>query len=196
MLDAIKKQMAQTQPNQIKEPVKTKGRVRRYITLLLLLGIVATAFYAIYKINQFFESNKLVFQNPVSLGIYATIYIAKREKPATVTLVQEIKANSPLNEIQQYICDKFGNDCKLALAVQKAENGTMQCDRFNINKNGTVDFGVFQINTVHLKKGYKISDLIDCKKNVDIAYEIYSQQKGFQAWVAYTNGNYKKFLIN
>ena len=194
MLDVIKKQMTQTQPNQIKHPVKTKGRVKRYIKLLLLLGIVATAFYGVYKINQFFENNKLVFQSPIRLGVYTPVYVTKREKPETVTLVQEVKANSPLNEIQQYICDKFGTDCKLALAVSRAENGTMQCDRFNINSNGTVDFGVFQINTVHLKKGYKLADLIDCKKNVDIAFEIYSQQKGFQAWVAYTNGNYKKFL--
>lgn len=177
--------------------VKPKGRVKRYFILIALAALVGISFYGMYKINQFFESNKLVFQSPVKVGFYAPVYIAKREKPEVVTIVQEItgiKPNSPLNDIQQYICDKFGKDCKLALAVAKAENGTMQCDRFNINSNGTVDFGVFQINTVHLKKGYKISDLIDCKKNVDIAFEIFSQQKGFQAWVAYNNGNYKKFM--
>lgn len=194
MNQELKQLMEETDPKP--EAKKTKGRAKRYFALIGLLVIVASSFYGMYKVNQFFEGHKLVFQSPVRVGIYSPVYIAKREKPEAVTLIEQVKANSPLNELQQYICDKFGPDCKTALAVQKAENGSGQCDRFNINTNGTVDFGVFQINTVHLKKGYKLADLIDCKKNVDIAFEIYSQQKGFQAWVAYNNGNYKKFLIN
>lgn len=188
---SLNSEIEEFKQRQVRQP---KGRLKRYLILLTLTTLVGLAFYGTYKINQFFENNKLVFQSPISLSFNAPLFVAPREKPKAVTIVKEIKGNSPLNELQQYICDKFGSDCKLALAVAKAENGTMQCDRFNINSNGTVDFGVFQINTVHLKKGYKISDLIDCKKNVDIAFEIFSQQKGFQAWVAYNNGNYKKFM--
>jgi hypothetical protein len=153
------------------------------------VAIISTVFYGAYLINKFFETNQLVFRSPVKFGIYSPVLITKRQKLEVIK-----NLNSPLNEIQQYICEKFGADCKVALAVQKAENGTMQCDRFNINTNGTVDFGIFQINTIHLKKGYKISDLVDCKKNVDIAFEIYRQQKGFQAWVGYTNGSYRKYI--
>lgn len=105
---------------------------------------------------------------------------AKEVDPATMTT-------------EDYICYKFGPDCKMALAVSQGENGTRQCDRFGVNTNKTIDVGVFQINSVHLKKGYTLTDLSDCHKNVDIAFEIYSAQ-GWSPWVAYTNGSYKKFL--
>jgi hypothetical protein len=94
---------------------------------------------------------------------------------------------------EEYICWKFGKDCQLALAVSQAENGSRQCDRFGVNTNKTIDFGVFQINTVHLKKGWTIAELIDCHKNVDYAYEIY-QAQGFNPWVAFWSDSYKRFL--
>jgi len=81
----------------------------------------------------------------------------------------------------------------MALAVSQAENGTRQCDRLNVNNNKTVDVGIFQLNSIHFKKGYTLTDFIDCKKNVEIAYEIYKKQ-GWTPWVAYKNGSYKKFL--
>lgn len=81
----------------------------------------------------------------------------------------------------------------MALAVSQAENGTRQCDRMNWNTNKTVDFGVFMINTVHLKKGYTITDLTNCHKNVDIAYTIY-KSSGWTPWVVYNTNAYKKYL--
>lgn len=81
----------------------------------------------------------------------------------------------------------------MALAVSHAENGTRQCDRFGVNNNKTIDVGLFQINSIHLKKGYKLSDVMDCDKNIKIALEIFKRQ-GWKPWVAYTNGAYKKFI--
>lgn len=95
--------------------------------------------------------------------------------------------------VEDKICKAFGKDCKLALAVSQAENGTRQCDRLNVNTNKTADIGLFQINTIHLKKGYSLKDLMDCDKNIEVALTIYKRQ-GWNPWVAYTNGSYKKFL--
>ncbi|MDQ3816096.1 MAG: hypothetical protein M3362_00210 [Acidobacteriota bacterium] len=82
----------------------------------------------------------------------------------------------------------------MALAISQAENGSRKCDRASKpNKNGTIDYGVFQINSVHLKKGWKLSELKDCYKNVDYAYEIY-KASGWNPWSTYKNGAYKKFL--
>lgn len=85
----------------------------------------------------------------------------------------------------------FGKkNAKLALAVSQAENGTRQCDRKGgPNKNGTFDWGVFQLNDVHQSKG----NLKDCTENIKIAKQIFDRQ-GWSPWVAYQNGNYKKFL--
>ena len=60
--------------------------------------------------------------------------------------------------------------------IQHLENGTEQCDRFHVNTNGTIDVGLMQINSVHLKNGVSLSDLVDCHKNVDIAYALYKKQ--------------------
>lgn len=108
-------------------------------------------------------------------------------------LVKETKAEK-LSELDNYICEKFGNECNIAVAISKAENGTRVCDRVSPkNKNGTYDIGVFQINTIHLKH-YSLSDMKNCRKNVDIAYKIRQSWGNWNAWSAYKNGSYKKFL--
>lgn len=59
----------------------------------------------------------------------------------------------------------------------------------NYNTNGTVDKGLWQINSVHGYKGNMFNPLT----NARAAVKIYKKQ-GLGAWVAYTNGSYKKFL--
>jgi hypothetical protein len=83
----------------------------------------------------------------------------------------------------------------MALAVSQAENGTRQCDRINVNNNKSVDVGIFQLNSIHFKKGYTLKDFADCKQNIQIAYSIFKQQ-GWTPWSAYNNNSYKKFLQN
>lgn len=43
----------------------------------------------------------------------------------------------------------------------------------------TVDYGLFQINSVHK---YPLADLIDCHKNIQIAKTIFAQQRNWSAW--------------
>lgn len=82
----------------------------------------------------------------------------------------------------------------MALAISQAENGTRQCDRVSpANKNGTHDTGVFQINDVHLKKGYTREQFKDCDINIQIAYDIF-KASGWHAWSTYKNKSYIKFL--
>ena len=79
---------------------------------------------------------------------------------------------------------------RIALAVSKAENGTRQPDRFNINTNGTIDIGIFQINSVHFKReGCSLAEIVDAYKNVDCAYQIW-QEQGWNPWVAFTTNKY------
>lgn len=83
----------------------------------------------------------------------------------------------------------FGNDSRTALAVAKAESG-LRCTARNENTNGTADHSVFQINDVHKKRG----NLDDCEENIKIAYKIFKEQGGFQAWVAYLRGRHLVFM--
>jgi hypothetical protein len=68
------------------------------------------------------------------------------------------------------------------------------CEIYHYNTDGTLDWGYFQINTVHLTRpGLNLRDLLDCRANIDFAYQLYLE-RGFQPWSTYNNGAYRKFL--
>jgi hypothetical protein len=99
-----------------------------------------------------------------------------------------------LTAYQQYACNRFGSACRVALAIQRAENPKGACEIYHYNSDGTLDWGYFQINTVHLTRaGLNLRDLLDCRANIDLAYQFY-QERGFQPWSTYTNGAYRRFL--
>jgi hypothetical protein len=96
--------------------------------------------------------------------------------------------------VEKQICKIFGKDCKMALAISQAENGSRKCDRVSKpNKNGSLDIGVFQINyNAHQNKG-TLKDLMDCTTNIKIAKQIFDAS-GWNAWSVYKSGLYKKYL--
>ncbi len=68
------------------------------------------------------------------------------------------------------------------------------CEIYRYNADGTLDWGYFQINTVHLQRpGVNLRGLLDCKVNIDFAYQLY-QERGFSAWTTYNTGAYLKFM--
>lgn len=114
--------------------------------------------------------------------------------PPKVTGDARVYMHEP--EILEYICPKMGQrDCTIFMAVLKAENGTHECTRDNrgLNRNGSVDIGLAQINWKPGNPWHTYEQLQDCKYNLDVALEMYSR-RGFQPWYAYTKGAYKKFL--
>ncbi len=99
-----------------------------------------------------------------------------------------------LTPYQAYACGKFGQACRVALAIQRAENARGDCEVYHYNSNGTLDWGYFQINTVHLQRpGLNLRDLLSCKANIDFAYQLYLE-RGFAPWSTYNNGAYLKYL--
>jgi hypothetical protein len=101
----------------------------------------------------------------------------------------------PLSAWQEYACRKFGSDCRIALAIQRAENPQGKCETYHYNSDGTLDWGYFQINTVHLKRpGLNLRDLLGCKSNIDFAYQLFQEKGGFTPWSTYNSGRYRQFL--
>lgn len=94
-------------------------------------------------------------------------------------------------EIADYIKSKDW-DYDIAIRVAKSEdfwNLTHHfiVDRIHHNTNGTTDYGVFQINSVH---GVG-EEMFSYKKNIDKAYEIYKDWgNSWQPWSAFKNGSY------
>ena len=94
-------------------------------------------------------------------------------------------------DIESLIRAAFPEHPDIMIAIAKAESG-MNHKAVNMNRNGSTDIGLFQINSIH---GYDETDLLDPMKNIEAARKIYANQ-GFGAWVAYKNGSYKKFLTD
>lgn len=166
------------------------------VGVVVALVLLVAGTFALYQINKFFEVNTLKFQSPVQ----KPIWIEKRpevvHKPSAIYEAMAATRKPEYKDpIDQYICTKFGTACDIAVRVARAENGTGQCDRVNQNKNGSIDIGRFQINSLHLKR-FPLAKVVECKGNVDVAFQIYTEQGGFQAWVAYTNGSYLKVDLN
>lgn len=74
-----------------------------------------------------------------------------------------------------------------ACRVMLAESGGRP-EATHINRNGTKDIGLFQLNEVHAKKvGGIIESLYDVQTNIKLAGAIY-QRQGWNPWVVCKNG--------
>jgi len=82
----------------------------------------------------------------------------------------------------------FGVEAETALAVMKAESNG-KADAVHYNNNGSIDRGIFQINSIH---GYSESQLLNPKDNIRLAYQIFKKQ-GWQGWSAYNSGAYLRY---
>jgi hypothetical protein len=157
--------------------------------LLLVVGA-----FAVYWTLEIHARYTFSLQSPVRLHFEWPLVIARRTNSADAYAAQ-LDQRRPLSAYQQYTCLKFGAACRVALAIQRAENPEGKCETYHYNSDGTLDWGYFQINTIHLQRpGLNLRDLLDCRANIDFAYRLYSERQGFSAWSSFNNGTYRKFL--
>ena len=152
--------------------------------------VIATAFLWWFH-NQYTVSP----QSPLLIGFQWPLVIADRVRSDGAQGAQADQHGRRLSAWQEYACRKFGPQCRVALAIQRAENPQGKCEIYHYNSDGTLDWGYFQINTVHLKRpSLNLRDLLDCKANIDFAYQLYVERGGFTPWSTYNSGRYKTFI--
>jgi len=161
----------------------------RLLALLLLsavgIGVATVVLQAQYTFT---------LQSPFRIRFQWPLVIAARSSPQEAGAAQADQSGRRLTAYQQYACNKFGLACRIALAVQRAENPRGACETYHYNSDGTLDWGYFQINTVHLKRaGVNLRDLLNCKANIDFAYKLYTE-RGFEPWTTFNSGAYRQFL--
>jgi hypothetical protein len=138
----------------------------------------------------------ITLRSPVRVGLQSPIVFVPRTWQNDGSEIQADQFGHRLTAYQQYACNKFGSVCRIALAIQRAENPKGDCEIYHYNSDGTLDWGYFQINTVHLKRaGVNLRGLLDCRANIDFAYQLYTE-RGFEPWTTYRNGDYRRFLRN
>ena len=79
----------------------------------------------------------------------------------------------------------FGNRAGEAKKIISCENSSATSSRVNLNKNGTADFGPFQINSIHAKR-FGTKFMVDPIENVRVAYKIY-QEQNWRPWFSSNN---------
>ncbi len=136
----------------------------------------------------------VAWQSPINLTFQMPVAITERELSGAAAEV-EADQHRRLSAWQQYACRKFGADCRVALAIQRAENPQGKCEIYHYNTDGTLDWGYFQINTVHLQRpGLNLRDLLDCKANIDFAYALFRERGDFSPWSTFKSGAYLRFM--
>ena len=84
-----------------------------------------------------------------------------------------------------------GKNLVIAIAVAMAESGGDPNAINTANKDGSIDRGLWQINSVHTQ--FQQSRLFDPAYNAFAAFQISGGSNWFP-WASYTNGRYQKFL--
>jgi hypothetical protein len=163
-------------------PARTWGL---FSLLAVVIGLASAVLQARYTFT---------LQSPVRVRFQWPLVIAPRSSAEEEGAARADQFGRRLTAYQQYACNKFGPACRIALAVQRAENPRGACEIYHYNSDGTLDWGYFQINTVHLRRaGVNLRDLLDCKSNIDFAYQLYTE-RGFQPWTTFNTGAYRQFL--
>lgn len=120
-------------------------------------------------------------------------------KPKVEEQEKRISSSLPQGSVEKKIRALFGKDADLAIAIAKAESG-MRCEAVGDGHIAYMQdgieygksYGVFQIR--HLPGRPAPSYLADCDQNIEYAYGMFKAQGHFNAWSAYTNGSYQKFI--
>jgi hypothetical protein len=176
-------------PRRSKRSAPSRSLSPVFAGVVLLVAVIAT-----FAILIFRDRYTLSLQSPVRVHWQWPFVVAAKVPGGDAIEAQADQFGHHLTAYQQYACNKFGPECRIALAIQRAENPRGACEIYHYNTDGTLDWGYFQINTVHLTRpGLNLRDLLDCRANIDFAYQLY-RERGFQPWSTYNNGAYRRFL--
>jgi len=106
---------------------------------------------------------------------------------------------SPNKQVSQLFKKYFPKqeEARIMRAISLAESHGKQTAVNTKNRNGSIDFGFFQINTIHKKKGETVAQfnqrMCDLEANFKEARRILDTQ-GLTAWSTYTNKKYLTYL--
>lgn len=84
-----------------------------------------------------------------------------------------------------------GDTLVRAVAVALAESGGIPANQ-NTNTNGSVDRGLWQINSVHSQ--YDYAKLYDPQYNANAAWQISNQGQNWHPWTTFNTGAYLQFI--
>lgn len=113
-----------------------------------------------------------------------------------VVAVAAVKVAQPTNCADyRGLVAQYAWNVDVAMAVMQAESGCNPIrDNAGLNRDGSVDYGLFQVNSVHAAMvGGDLEKLRDPATNVRIAFAVYSGS-GWRAWSVFNSGSYLRYM--
>ena len=178
-------------------------------TLHFFIGMILTTTFA-WSIQQgadIARANEGVVANNEMLGGYSQTTTATPSP--TVTPVSELFTNTPeelklfteqksqgsleseKEQIIKYIVEVFGEHAPEAFNVLFCENRNLNPHATNHNRNGTIDRGIFQLNSAY----WGGEENFDWKTNIDKAYMIFERaNKTWKPWTCSHRIGQKNYL--
>ena len=166
-----------------------KTKILVFLLLFIIFEYLNYKFWSNYTVQSpiiIKLQNPIIKKKGVSDNKQKTEKSQKRAKFGQILAkTKEVETGKEFRPELEAIYIYFGKDIT-AYAISLAESG-LNCQR--ISK--TNDYGLFQINQVHLPK-FK-EDKFNCWENARVARQIYNAS-GWNAWVVYSTGVYKNYL--
>src|SRR5215510_13175757 len=101
---------------------------KRWIEFALLAAAIAGAITAVVTSHY-----TVSFRSPLRIRLQWPVVFAPRTSPEVSGEAQADQFGHRLTAYQQYACNKFGSACRIALAVQRAENPRGDCEICHYN---------------------------------------------------------------
>lgn len=164
--------------NQFKKQPRLRGIILSFPFWLTvaLLGLIAAIIWRFRGALFVFS----VYAITISF-LFLSVPTLFAEAPKTAqALTSPSVVDHPLSEHDQivaYIKQVFGDQASNAFKILSCENPHLNPDATGHNTNGTIDSGIFQLNSIWANPVL----LINWKTNIDLAYQIY-KRGGWNEW--------------
>lgn len=136
-------------------------------TLLILGSSVVCGFL----LSVFGNARSVQAMDLINPYVEGELVVAQQALPTPTPTPIAYVSNKP--HIEDYIRHTFGEDAnKMITIINECENKGWNEKAVNHNRNGSIDVGIAQINSIH---GRSVEDMGDYRKNIDEAYQIYKR---------------------
>lgn len=160
---------------QLNRGFSIKLTLKRLLILLAFVGLLSLYLSERQIVRDVSSQNELVREALVRMNEEKERYRVELEN---IKKLQTSK-NPTKNEIVLAIKTIFGNKADEAIKIFTCESSLIP-NALNINTNGSVDGGLAQINSVHVKR-FGLSYLGNPIENIKVAYELFKEQ-GWRPW--------------
>lgn len=159
------------------------------------MTIAAVFYYTLWQTFIYIENRDLaIFNDGFEIGHFQGL------TEGTNNAYDDFYAKLSPNPQVAYLFKKYFPDqeeARIMRAISLAESKGKQTAVNTANRNGSIDSGFFQVNTIHKRKGETTEQFIhrmhDLEENFKEARKVYDKQS-FQAWSTFNNGKYLSYI--